>query len=70
MGLRIGVEPLTARERDILRLTAERLSVPEIARAIGRTPGSVRTDLLSAFEKLGVTDRAAAVEAAERDGLI
>jgi two-component system nitrate/nitrite response regulator NarL len=70
MGSRIGVEPLTARERDILQLIADGRSVPDIAHRIGRTPGSVRTELLSTFEKLGVTDRAAAVAAAERDGLI
>jgi DNA-binding NarL/FixJ family response regulator len=70
MGMRIGVEPLTARERDILRLSADGQSVPEIARRIGRTPGSVRTELLRVFEKLGVTDRVSAVEAAERDGII
>jgi DNA-binding CsgD family transcriptional regulator len=70
MGLRVGVEPLTARERDILRLVAAGRSVPDIAHRLGRTPGSVRTDLLSAFEKLGVSDRAEAVAAVEREHLI
>jgi DNA-binding NarL/FixJ family response regulator len=70
MGLQIGVELLTASERDILRLTADGRSVPEIARRIGRTPGSVRTELLSVFEKLHVSDRTEAVEAAKREQLI
>jgi two-component system, NarL family, nitrate/nitrite response regulator NarL len=70
MGLRIGVEPLTSREHDILRLIAAGWSVPDIARRLARTPGSVRTDLLRTFEKLGVTDRLSAVEAAEREGLL
>jgi two-component system, NarL family, nitrate/nitrite response regulator NarL len=74
MGIRTEVEPrsalLTPLEHEILQLTADGRSAPEIARRLQLTPMNVKTELLSLFEKLGVSDRASAVEAAERDGLL
>jgi two-component system nitrate/nitrite response regulator NarL len=60
---------LTSHEREILRLTADGRSAPEIARRLDLSPATVKRHLLSLFEKLGVSDRAAAVSAATRMGL-
>ena len=61
---------LTSREREILLLTADGRSAPYIAGALHVSPGTVNTDLLSSFEKLGVRDRAGAVAAALQNGLL
>jgi two-component system nitrate/nitrite response regulator NarL len=61
---------LTAREREILRLTAEGLSGPEIGRRLYLSPATVKTHLQHLYAKLGVSDRAAAVAEAMRRGLL
>jgi two-component system nitrate/nitrite response regulator NarL len=61
---------ITPREQEILRLTADGRSAPDIARHLALSPGSVRRQLLSVFEKLGVSDRASAVSAASEIGLL
>jgi two-component system, NarL family, nitrate/nitrite response regulator NarL len=61
---------LTPREREILRLTADGRSAPEIAGQLHLSPATVKTHLQSLYEKLGVSDRAAAVAAAMRRGLL
>jgi two-component system, NarL family, nitrate/nitrite response regulator NarL len=61
---------MTAREREILALTAEGRSAPEIARDLHLSPATVKGHLQSLYEKLGVSDRAAAVAAAMRRGLL
>jgi len=61
---------LTAREREILRLTAEGLSGPEIGRRLFLSPATVKTHLQHLYAKLGVSDRAAAVAEAMRRGLL
>ena len=61
---------LTPREREILVLTADGRSAPDIALRLRLSPGTVNTHLLSSFEKLGVTDRASAVAAALEYGLL
>jgi len=74
MGSHTEVEPrvmlLTAREHEILSLTADGCSAPVIARRLDCSAATVRTDLLSLFEKLGVTNRAAAIDAGTRSGLL
>ncbi len=65
-----GVEPLTAREREVLRLLAQRLSNKEIAQALTIAPNTVKRHTLQIFAKLGVNDRRAAVEQARRSGLL
>ena len=61
---------LTLRERDVLRLTSEGLSAPEIGFQLHIAAAAVKELMQSAFEKLGVTDRAAAVAEAKRQGLL
>jgi two-component system nitrate/nitrite response regulator NarL len=63
-------QELTSREREILLLTADGRSAPDIAMHLQMSPSTVKTDLLSSFEKLGVCDRAGAVAAAMQSGLI
>ena len=68
---RIGDEPqLTPREREVLHLIAEGLSAPDIGRRIHLSPTTVKSHLHKLYEKLGVSDRAAAVAEAMRRGLL
>jgi two-component system nitrate/nitrite response regulator NarL len=61
---------LTPREREILILTAEGCTAPEIGRRLYLSPTTVKTHLQHMYEKLGVSDRAAAVAEAMRRGLL
>ena len=61
---------LTPREREILTLTADGCSAPAIAAQLHLSPATVKTHLQSLYEKLGVSDRAAAVATAMRQGLL
>jgi two-component system nitrate/nitrite response regulator NarL len=61
---------LTEREREILRLIAAGKSLPEIARELYLGVTTVKTHVSHLYEKLGVSDRAAAVAEAMRRKLI
>ena len=61
---------LTAREREIVRLVADGLSAPEVGERLHLSPSTVKTHLQSLYQKLGVSDRAAAVATAMRLGLL
>ena len=61
---------LTARELEVLGCVARGLSNGQIGRELFIGEATVKTHLLRAFEKLGVTDRTAAVTAAYRLGLL
>jgi two-component system nitrate/nitrite response regulator NarL len=61
---------LTERERQILRLISEGLSGPEIGRQLFIAPSTVKSHLTNMYEKLGVTERAAAVAEGMRRGLL
>jgi DNA-binding NarL/FixJ family response regulator len=54
-------EPLTRREREVLRLMAAGSSNKEIADALGAAEGTVKNHASSIFSKLGVRDRTRAV---------
>lgn len=62
--------PLSAREREVLTLTAEGLSAPDIAARLHLSVATVKTHLSHLYEKLGVSDRAAAVAEAMRRELL
>jgi len=61
---------LSAREREILGHIAEGRSAPEIAKLLFLSPATVKSHLGALYEKLGVSDRAAAVAEAMRRGLL
>jgi LuxR family maltose regulon positive regulatory protein len=64
------VEPLSTRERELLRLLAAGLSTPEIAAQLFITAGTVRNHLKSIYGKLAVHSRLQAVERARALGLL
>jgi two-component system nitrate/nitrite response regulator NarL len=61
---------LSAREGQVLALIAEGLSAPDIGRRLHLSPATVKGHLQSLYEKLGVSERAAAVAEAMRRGLL
>jgi two-component system nitrate/nitrite response regulator NarL len=61
---------LSPREREVLVLIAEGLSAPDVGRRLHLSPATVKTHLQNLYEKLGVSDRAAAVARAMRLGLL
>ena len=67
---RAGAPVLTVREREALDGLVRGLSAPAIARELVLSTATVKTHLQHLYEKLGVSDRAAAVAEAMRRGLI
>jgi two-component system, NarL family, nitrate/nitrite response regulator NarL len=61
---------LSPREREVLVLIADGLSAPDAAARLHVSPATVKTHLQSLYEKLDVSDRAAAVAKAMRIGLL
>jgi two-component system nitrate/nitrite response regulator NarL len=61
---------LSAREREILGLVAEGMTAPEIAARLHLSPATIKSHLHHLYEKLGVSERAAAVAEAMRRGLL
>jgi two-component system nitrate/nitrite response regulator NarL len=61
---------LTARENEVLVLIADGMSAPAIGRRLHLSPATVKGHLHSLYEKLGVSERAAAVAEAMRRGLL
>jgi two-component system nitrate/nitrite response regulator NarL len=64
------VPALTPREQEILHLIAAGKSLPEIAKELYLGLTTVKTHVQHLYEKLGVSDRAAAVATAMRRGLL
>ncbi|XVV01833.1 response regulator [Actinosynnema sp. CA-248983] len=60
--------PLTPRELDVLRLAAYDTPLPEVARRLRLSLGTVRNYLSAAVTKLGATDRTDAVTTAHDNG--
>jgi two-component system nitrate/nitrite response regulator NarL len=61
---------LSRREREVLNFIAQGRSIPAIAEELYLAPSTVKTHVQRLYEKLGVGDRAAAVAAAMRRGLL
>lgn len=61
---------LSEREHEVLRLIAQGLSAPEIGQRIHLSTATVKTHLQHLYEKLGVSERAAAVAEGMRRGLV
>jgi DNA-binding NarL/FixJ family response regulator len=65
-----GGEQLTARETEVLELVGRGLSNGEIARELFIGEATVKSHLLRVFDKLGVSDRTAAVTVAMQRGIL
>ena len=65
-----GLDRLTARERDVLRLVSEGLSNHEIAKRLGLSEHTVHRHVSNILTKLDLPSRAAAAAAAARSGAI
>jgi DNA-binding NarL/FixJ family response regulator len=63
-------EPLTQRERQVLRLMAGGLSNREIAQALRAAEGTIKHHVSSILSKLGVSDRTRAVLKAFETGMV
>lgn len=61
---------LSEREHEVLALVAQGLTAPQIGRRIHLSTATVKTHLSHVYDKLGVAERAAAVAAAMRRGLV
>lgn len=61
---------LSPRELQVLRMTAGGQSAPSIGRELHLSPETVKTHLKNVYDKLGVSDRAAAVAEGMRRGLL
>ncbi|MBL7501636.1 response regulator transcription factor [Frankia sp. CNm7] len=66
----VAVLSLSPREQEVLKLVAEGLSNVEVAEQLILSPETVKTYLRNIRTKLGVRNRAAAVNIAVRRGLI
>jgi DNA-binding NarL/FixJ family response regulator len=65
-----GIEELTERELEILRLLARGYSNPEIARRLHLAPGTVRNYVSTILQKMGASDRTQAAVIAVQQGLV
>jgi two-component system, NarL family, nitrate/nitrite response regulator NarL len=61
---------ITDREREILAFTSRGESAKDVGARLGVSPGTVKSHLRHVYEKLGVSDRAAAVAEAMRRGIL
>jgi two-component system response regulator DesR len=64
----VGADPLTDRERDVLRAARFGAQVAEIARSLGLAESTVRNHLSAAIGKVGGRTRAEAAHTAEQNG--
>ena len=63
-----GDNPLTGRERDVLRASLDGASIADIALQLYLTEGTVRNHLSTAIQKLGAHNRMEAARLAEEKG--
>ena len=72
--IRLRAEPgrpaLSPREQEVLALIAEGLTAPAVGRELHLSTATVKSHLKTLYDKLGVSDRAAAVAEAMRRGLL
>lgn len=65
-----GIDSLTSRERDVVRLVAQGLANKDIARELGISPRTVEGHLNHVFEKVDASSRSALVRLAMVHGLV
>ncbi|MFN8073647.1 MAG: response regulator transcription factor [Mycobacterium sp.] len=61
---------LSPREAEVIQMMAKGMSVPDIAASLHLAPTTIRTHVQRLYEKLGVSDRGAAVAEAMRRRLV
>ena len=61
---------LSPREQQVLELAADGLTIPEMGSRLAVSKATVKTHMLHMYEKLGVTERSAAVAQGMRRGLL
>lgn len=61
-------DPLTERQREVLRLTTDGMATADIARRLGLSAGTVRNYLSEAIAKLGAANRIEAAKIARAKG--
>ncbi len=61
-----GIEPLTDRERDVMRFLPSRLTLQEIANELYISMNTLKFHLKIIYRKLGVSSRAEAAEVARQ----
>ncbi len=64
------IEPLSLREREVLRLMAEGLTYAEVAQRMAVSVNTVRFHVKSLYGKLGVARRVPAIDRARALGLL
>ena len=67
---RDAFDGMTARELEVLKLTAKGLANKQVARALGLSDKTVRNHIANIYEKLGIHDRSQALLYAVRKGLV
>ena len=67
-ALREGADPLTQRERDVLRAARDHATIAEVARQLYLSEVTVRNYLSTVIHKLGAKNRAEAIATAEQKG--
>jgi LuxR family maltose regulon positive regulatory protein len=65
-----GLEPLTGRELDVLRLLQTSMNLTEIADALYLSRNTVKTHVQASYRKLGASSRSEAVSIARRRALL
>lgn len=65
---RVGLTPLTPREREVLRATTTGAAVREIAASLFLSEGTVRNRISTAITKLGARNRVEAARIATDNG--
>jgi LuxR family quorum sensing-dependent transcriptional regulator len=70
VGVRTAAEPLTPREKEVIRLSADGLTSLEIAERLGMSPRTVNQHVDNVADKLGTKNRAHTVAEAIRHNLL
>src|SRR5207302_11514607 len=65
-----GASPLTERQLEILKLVAQGLSNPDIAKQLRLSDHTVKRHVANLLTRLGLPSRAAAVAYAAKEGLL